>query len=334
MDKSKHRGFLVVTVDTEEEGLWSGEYASQATTKNIDSVPRFQSLCDQFAIRPTYLLTSPVVESPDAARTLRSIQDDGRCEIGAHLHPWNSSPIVPDSSYPYDSYFCNLPLDIQRAKLEQLTDRIECNFGRRPISFRAGRYGINLSGIEILRAFGYRVDSSVLPRADYRNEGGPDFRSATCCPYYPSKEDFLVGGGENSLLEIPVTAGFTHRYFELANRLRQQAMCSPLRHFRAVGVLDRTGIATQVKLSPEQASLKQMKQLAQAVVKRGVPVLVLMFHSSSLLPGCSPYVKTQEGLDRFLNRLEEFFVFACEELLLDPITLGECYRYRDRLGWL
>ena len=331
MTNPKRRGWLVVTIDTEEKGLWSGNYTSQATVKNIAAIPRFQSVCDQFSIRPTYLITTPVAESPDAVKTLRSIHDTGRCEIGTHVHPWNSPPIIDTESDPEDSYLCNLPADIQHAKLEQLTDQIENSFGSRPVSFRAGRYGIGATAIRSLRKLGYCVDSSVLPRVDYSSQDGPDFRAATCRPYFPSDSDILSNGNDESLLEIPVTAGFTHRHFELADRLRQVATQTPWRQMRAVGILDRTGIATRVKLSPEQATLARMKQLATAVVNRNVQVLVLMFHSSSLLPGCSPYVKTEQDLDRFLERLSSFFVFAQEKLSLSAITLGECYQHRQQL---
>ena len=331
MNNRQHRGWLVVTIDTEEEGLWSGNYSAETTVDNISAVPPFQSLCDQFSIRPTYLITSPVVESSDAVEILRSIQDTGRCEIGTHVHPWNSPPIVDTESGPRDSYLCNLPADIQHAKLEQLTDQIESSFGSRPVSFRAGRYGIGATAMRSLRKLGYCVDSSVLPRVDYRSQNGPDFRAATCRPYFPADSDILSNGSDESLLEIPVTVGFTHRHFELADRLRRGAARTPWRQMRAVGILDRTGIATKVKLSPEQATLAQMKQLSTAVINRGVQVLVLMFHSSSLLPGCSPYVKTEQDLDRFLERLSAFFVFAQEELSLSAITLGECYQHRQQL---
>ena len=331
MNNRQHRGWLVITIDTEEEGLWSGNYSAETTVNNISAVPPFQSLCDQFSIRPTYLITNPVAESPDAVEILRSIQDSGRCEIGTHVHPWNSPPIVDTENTSRDSYLCNLPADIQHEKLEQLTDQIEINFGRRPLSFRAGRYGIGATAMRSLRKLGYRVDSSVLPRVNYSSQSGPDFRTATCQPYFPSASNILANGSDESLLEIPVTAGFTHRHFELADCLRQFATRTPWRQMRAVGILDRTGIATKVKLSPEQASLTRMKQLATAVVNRGVQVLVLMFHSSSLLPGCSPYVKTEQDLDRFLQRLSSFFVFAQEELALSAITLGECYQHRQQL---
>lgn len=331
MTQQAGRGWLVVTIDTEEEGLWSGDYSAKATVENIAAIPRFQTLCDRFRIRPTYLVTTPVAETPAAIRTLRSIQDEGRCEIGAHVHPWNSPPIIDANSSRQDSFLCNLTSDVQYAKIEQLTDQIEASFGCRPISFRAGRYGIGPQAMQSLRDLGYRVDSSVLPRSDYRNQNGPDFRLATCQPYFPSVDDVLAGGSDDALLEIPVTAGFTHRHFELADWLRCWALRRPWRNLRAVGLLDRTGIAAKVKLSPEQATISRMKQLAAAVVRRGIPVLVLMFHSSSLLPGCSPYVKTEQDLNLFLERLEVFFTFACNELLLDSVPLGECYQHANRL---
>ena len=38
MDSRKRRGWLVVTIDTEEEGLWSGNYTAEATVKNIAAI--------------------------------------------------------------------------------------------------------------------------------------------------------------------------------------------------------------------------------------------------------------------------------------------------------
>ena len=84
---------LIVTVDTEEEGLWTGEYpANGNTVENTRGIPRFQALCDQFGIRPTYLVDTPVVEDDRSVELLSEIQQSGRCEIGAHLHPWCTPP--------------------------------------------------------------------------------------------------------------------------------------------------------------------------------------------------------------------------------------------------
>lgn len=330
-DFDSFRPKLIVTIDTEEEGLWSGEYKSKSTVDNIQSVPRFQDLCDRYSIRPTYLVTTPVAQEDSSIKILKRIQDEGRCEIGTHIHPWNSPPLGAESADSKDSFLCNLDPELQHVKLEQLTDLIEENFGVRPVSFRAGRYGIGTVALQSLRKLGYKVDSSVLPLADYRDQNGPDFRNANCQPYFPSERDIHARGEDRGLLEVPVTAGFTHRHFDLANRLRRMALKPPFRNLRAVGILDRTGIATKVKLSPEQASLEQMKKLARAVLSQGVPTLVLMFHSSSLLPGASPYVRTEADLDGFLHRLDVFFQFADKELSVEHLTLGASHNFRHKI---
>ncbi|MCP4891930.1 MAG: glycosyltransferase [Planctomycetaceae bacterium] len=323
---------LAVTIDTEEEGLWSGQYRSEATVENIRGVPRFQEVCDAHCIRPSYLVTTPVAKSDMAVGILRPIQDSGRCEIGTHVHPWNSPPLSEEASSGTNSFLCNLPPEIQRAKIEGLTELIERQFGRRPISFRAGRYGMGIEGINILRDLGYRVDSSVIPYTSYASQGGPDFSSATCDSYYPGEAAIIERAKGQSLLEVPVTVGFTHSHFRLAHGLRSFAMRPPFRQLKSVGILDRSGIACKVKLSPEQASLEQMQRLARSLVRRGTRGLVLMFHSSSLMPGCSPYVRNDEQLDGFLQRLDQFFSFCIRELRCGPIPLGECYEHRSSLA--
>ena len=40
-----------------------------------------------------------------------------------------------------NSYHCNLPPELERAKIEALTEAIEAGFGARPTIFKAGRYG-------------------------------------------------------------------------------------------------------------------------------------------------------------------------------------------------
>jgi len=73
------------------------------------------------------------------------------------------------------------------------------------------------------------------------------------------------------------------------------------------GILDRLGLVRRVKLSPEQGGARDLKRLARAYLARGAPCLVLMLHSSSLLPGMSPYVAGNQELERFYLRLEATF---------------------------
>ncbi|NOX54891.1 MAG: hypothetical protein GXP27_10730 [Planctomycetes bacterium] len=74
-----------------------------------------------------------------------------------------------------------------------------------------------------------------------------------------------------------------------------------------MGLLDRLGIARRIKFSPEQATARQMMRLADLYLRQKVPCLVLMFHSSSLVPGQSPYVPDTRALEGFYRRLERVF---------------------------
>ena len=79
---------------------------------------------DRHGVVPTYAIDFPVANSPEAVSILRSIADDGRCEIGAHLHPWVSPPIEEEVNV-YNSFPGNLPPPLEREKLARLADRIE-----------------------------------------------------------------------------------------------------------------------------------------------------------------------------------------------------------------
>ena len=299
------RPTLIVTVDTEEEGLWDGRFRSSGNTvKNIRGIPRFQSLCDEFSIRPTYLVDTPVVENDEAVDVLRAIHDDGRCEIGAHLHPWCAPPFEEELT-ERNSYLCNLPEDLQRAKLTRLTETIEERFARRPTSFRAGRYGLDIVGARILRDLGYLVDSSVIPFTDYSHNGGPNFDDAPHQPYFIDGDDIVTPHASGFLLEVPVSVGFNRPRFRAAHRLRQLAGRRLFRALHPVGIMDRLGIVQRIKLSPEQSDAARMCRMIDAYIASGATCLVMMFHSSSLLPGASPYVPDEERLERLIDDLRD-----------------------------
>jgi len=298
---------LIVTVDTEEEGLWGGRYRTQGNSvENLKGLGVFQHLCDRFHIRPTYLITAPVVSNEYGVKVLRSLQESGRAEIGSHVHPWCNPPIR-ELRCPRESYLCNLPEALQRAKIEWLTIEIQRSIGRRPTSFRAGRYGLDVVGARILEELGYVVDSSVIPFFDYSAEGGPDFSNAPFKPYVISDYNLGTPGHNTGLLEVPVTVGYSRSGFRLANVIRRLASRPPFRQLRCVGALERLGIARRIKLSPEQSTSENMNRLVDRMIALGAPCAVMMFHSSSLVPGMSPYVPDERALEKLLLRMENLF---------------------------
>ena len=316
------RTALIVTVDTEEEGLWNGNYrATRNTVENTRGVERFQEFCDRFQVRPTYLVDTPVVGDDRSVEILKGLQDSGRCEIGAHLHPWCAPPLEEELN-GRNSYVCNLPERLQREKLARLTDQIEQRFARRPTSFRAGRYGLDVAGARLLDDLGYLVDSSVICFYDYSDEGGPDFRSAPYRPYRIGAEDLRTPGA-GRLLEVPVSAGFSWSKFTRAQRIRQFAMRPVLRRLRLVGILDRLNLIRRIKFSPEQADAARMKQLVDAYVANAAPCMVMLLHSSSLVPGYSPYVPSESVLQRMYGELEATFEHCRQRHGMKSSTLAE-----------
>jgi hypothetical protein len=72
------------------------------------------------------------------------------------------------------------------------------------------------------------------------------------------------------------------------------------------------GVVNHRWLSPEQSSAMDMMRLAEKFVAAGYDSLNLFFHSNSLLPGISPFVRTGAELERFLRRIETFIEFAAQ----------------------
>ncbi len=314
---------LIVTVDTEEEGLWGGEYRREGNTvRNIAGIERFQQICDQFEVRPTYLVDTPVVENDQSAELLKGIQDAGRCEIGAHLHPWCAPPFDETISAK-NSYQCNLPESLQREKMEILTDRIETRFGRRSTSYRAGRYGLDIVGARILEQLGYVVDSSVICFTNYADRGGPDFSQAPFVPYRVGGDDLAVPDPSGKLLEVPVSVGYSRAGFDTLHRIRSLAGRWPWRHLRAVGILDRLNIARRIKMSPEQATSRRMQQLVDAMRGHQAPCVVMMLHSSSLVTGESPYASSVSALEELYTRLSETLEYCVRRHGMVGSTLTE-----------
>lgn len=316
MTDSKH---LIITVDTEEEGLWGGNYrVTGNTTENLRGLPRFQAHCERLSVLPTYLIDAPVVNDAEAMGNLRRWQEAELCEVGSHCHPWCSPPLPAESPTSAETYLCNLPADVQYDKLSWLTERIADATGRAPTSYRAGRYGFDQSTAEILEQLGYQVDSSVLPLYEYLSEGGPDFRAASRTPFRLFADD-----DQRELIEIPVTVGFTRPGYDQQRKIWAAVRQQPWRRLRIAGIADRLGVARRMKLTPEGTRLEDLKRLIDACFVDGLTTLVLMLHSSSLVAGLSPYAASRDQLEAFYTRLSGALEYAVSQYGYAPVTLTQ-----------
>jgi hypothetical protein len=316
---------FIITIDTEADNQW--DHGREITVENIKYIPRFQQLCKKYQIKPTYLVTSEVCRDEYAKEIFTDYLSQNTAEIGSHLHSWTTSPFLDKDGYRYNdakhAFATELPENLLRKKIETLTLEIEESFGRRPLSFRSGRYGFNPKVARILAENSYLVDSSVTPFVSWtRNKGiqseggGPDFIDNTPIPY-----NYTFAN--SSLLEIPITILPTifplNKNKNIASQyFRNVDKNIPLRMFRKLLFKNQP-----LWLRPfPWINIDSFKQIYNEAINKKLPFLVMMFHSSELMPHCSAYRSDKDDINKLYDLLEQFFQFLNEESIFS-VTLTE-----------
>ncbi len=294
---------FAIFADAEEEFDWKSPFRRDATsTEAIDALPEANRFFTEAGCRPTYLVDWPVVANPDSAATMRAMVESGCCEIGTQLHPWVNPPFDEEITGA-NSYSGNLPRALEAAKIRALTHKIASEIGVRPSVYRAGRYGIGPNTAGLLADEGYRLDVSVRASFDYRAQGGPDFSKHPIWPW-------RIG---TRLHEVPLTATCTGL---LRNTLRVQ-------HFApARGLLARAKLFDRVPLTPEGVRVQDALVAIRQLLDSGHQLFSLSFHTPTLVPGHTPYVRTADDLARFWQWWDAVFdLFAKHDVL--PIRASE-----------
>lgn len=296
----EQRPVLIVIVDTEEEFAWDQPFnrASTGTTTIAGQPLMHERVFDRFGIVPTYVIDYPVAADAAARQTLRTLMEAGRCEIGTHLHPWVSPPHEEEVSR-FNSFTGNLPRQLEFDKLRTLTELITSGFGRRPTTFKAGRYGLGPHTAETLAALGYQIDASVVPYTSFADEDGPDFSAFDEHPYW-------FEAGQRRLLELPVTSGYSGWLRAGGSKLYDLAQRPLARKAHLGGILARSRGLERIRLSPEVATLEEMQRLTKDLMKGGCQVYSFTYHSPSMVPGHTPYVRTDADLNRFIATVRDY----------------------------
>jgi hypothetical protein len=306
---------VLVGVDTEADDQWSAEGRRNVQVRNAERLPALQALFEGFGVRPTYLVTHEMATRDESRGILQDLARSGRCEIGAHLHPWSSPPFRPEDlaahSYPH-----NLPGELLERQLTELTLTIEQGLGVRPTTYRAGRNGLDGRTLKVLERLGYTVDSSVDPLFNERRKGGMAFAGAPLHPYHPDYRD-VRRAGSSKILEVPISAGTVPPLGKPLERLYASLPTIPWR-----GALKRLGIRA-VWLRPSYTTLPDMIAFASRLRERRAPCFNVIFHSSEILPGGSPYTPDARSVERFLDDLKRLLEHLTSTLGAAPRTLAE-----------
>ena len=75
---------------------------------------------------------------------------------------------------------------------------------------------------------------------------------------------------------------------------------------RLPGLAARAGLISKVALKPELESVQDMLSLCHTLIGQGISHLQITWHSPSLLPGTSPFVRTPAERDHLLARIRGF----------------------------
>ncbi len=309
------RPTLLTVIDAEEAFDWGRPFSRAETdVTSMLHQERAHRIFERYGAVPTYMVDYPVATQEAGVRPLRDFLRDGACEVGTQLHPWVTPPFLEEVT-SRNSYPGSLPLSLEYAKIRNLTDAIEGAFGVRPRFYRAGRYGAGPRTADILRRLGYQADSSVMPTWNFAPQDGPDFSRLSADPYWLD--------ADRTLLEIPGSAAAVGLLADMPLPLRRAVFSGMGQQLGLTPLMARLRLLERIKLTPEGITVAEAKRLVRHTMARGQRVFVLTYHTPSLVPGNTPYVRTAADLDRFLGWLDEFYGFFTGEMG------GRCASWRD-----
>jgi hypothetical protein len=314
--------YLVITIDVEPDCTPSWQYSDPLTFLgvSIGIQERLQPLFIKHGILPTYLINNVVLEDDESVKVLASL--DGKYELGSHLHPEFMEPQKMFRTYDGRrglANSCEYSPEIEFEKVKNITRLFEDKFHYRPTSFRAGRFSAGPNTISSLKKLQYKVDTSVTPHVAWNDKTHNipvDFSGASEQPYFVKDGTILESDFSGSILQVPVSI-----------------VQAPARLFSE---LKRTyfGLRGEIKkmkpvwLRPVYSSNEELKYVVNDLCSRygdqEMIVLNMMFHNVEVMPGLSPYSKTESDCQAYLHQLELFFQF-CKNKDVKSIALTDLY---------
>lgn len=295
---------FIITVDTEGDNLWAWKPGETITTENAKYVDRFQKLCENYSFIPVYLCNYEMIKDSFFCSYVSQKAMEGKCEIGMHLHAWNSPPIIElNNIFNGRAYITEFSREQMLDKHIFLRDFIIERTGITPTSYRSGRWATNEVLFSVLDEIGIKIDCSVTPGLTLEHCPGMTVKGGNSYIGYPSKPYKLT----DSLIEVPMT---TKR----------------IKRFEGVSLKNSLGNLIKGKqfwLRPAIHSFEEMVFLINQMEKEGIHYLEFMIHSSELMPGGSPYGKDDESVERIYQRMEDVFKYVSGNYI--GISLSDYY---------
>lgn len=306
---------FLISIDTEGDNLWSWKLGQTITTKNTQYLSRFQKLCDEYDFKPTYLTNYEMAMDEQFVVFAKEAMNEGRCEIGMHLHAWNSPPDIKlpvrKEGTPGAPYLIEYPLEVMDKKINFMTELLEQKFGKRPITHRAGRWAMDQRYFELLDKYGYEADCSVTPGINWDKANGQTDNSKGSNYAEESIRPYIVNN--TNVLELPMTIRENHMTYKNPGEGIRKIIRNYKRAIKGQG---------KIWLRPDGHNLKEMLYLVDKIsLNRKDGYIMFMLHSSELMPGGSPRFDTEEKIEQLYDDLKKLFEYI--SVRYDGITIGD-----------
>lgn len=304
---SKKHVFLCLSLDVEEEGLFRSSYALSATpVSNLQHLKRLCPLCELGA-QPTLFCAHAVLKDDTAWHYIEEFAEEHTLEIGAHMHHWNTPPgqYAPGTDHVTSVPAVQLTDDIFSAKLESILELGEKRTGRRPVSFRMGRWDLHARHWPLLAKAGITCDASVRPlHMGSTPMHGPDHYTA------PQTTPYIVWTEYGSVFEVPLTVTplspiISRSILKFGNK----KITSSLQHWGALALL------------PVYHPLWAMKVVTSLSTARGNDVLSLTWHSSEMMPGGNPHMPDSQSIDAFMAKCRSYLAWLMDSYDVTFVTI-------------
>ena len=303
--------YVIVSLDVEEEGLFSGSYASSGCgVRNVALLPRLAPLTHELGFPLTLFCAHTVFSNAEARPHLAWMRDHCQAEIAAHLHHW-STPPLDDETVGDENAQTNgspvrtdkMPQELLRRRLRTLLDAGHDFQGAPLTSFRMGRWDLKASVRPLLAEEGITFDSSVCPLRVFA--GGPDHFLAPTEPYWPHD---CPGMLESPVSQIALSPALARLWYGLT---RQKALVDSFHFWGALSP------------NPVWHSPAVMRAATRLLVRRGGKVLSLFWHSSEMLPGGSPNIPDQAAADALYQKTYSYLRWLRENYNVIGLTAAQ-----------
>jgi len=273
---------FIITVDTESDNQWDSNNVQ--STKNALYVPRFQELCEKYAFKPVYLVDYSMANDEFLVEYLSDCEKRGMCEIGMHLHAWDTPPFAEiDEKDNVRPYLIEYSKEVMEAKVATLDKLLKSKFKCNIVSHRAGRWAMNDEYFNILKKYGYKVDCSFTPGIDWSKvigfkKGGSDYSKVLNTPHFHKK---------SGIFEVPATV-------------------KKMRYLKKISTKEfgKFILGRKVWIRP---AINSNEEILTLIDHNSSAISEFMMHSSELMPAGSPYFKTSDEIEELYRNLENLF---------------------------